>query len=154
MPYVPHVIPAALLATAIFASTKALAEYRHPAWFFLQTAKSLEIRGSELVVPVTSDVFAFNSHPMQTRGYLTAGEFVALWRNGKANFSDTPPNAVLTWVEGDQLREAEITLTGARLGPAALAVVFEFEFAAGDALPERAKNISLFVDGSGTSLDC
>ncbi|EDM72281.1 hypothetical protein RAZWK3B_08526 [Roseobacter sp. AzwK-3b] len=153
MNYVTHVIPAALLATAIFASTKAFAEYRQPNWFFVQTAKSIEIQGNKLVVPVKRDVFAFTSRPKRKHGYLTAGQFVALWKDGKANFTDTPPNAVLTWADVDRVHEAEIVLTGAHMGPSAAAVIFEFEFVVGAALPETARSISLFVDGSSRFLD-
>ena len=99
------------ITAAVFFSTSAIAEDAKPAeWLFVHTAQTAEMTSATtLVMPVTRDIFAFTDRPNRMHGYMNAHEFVSLWDEGEGDtFKADPPNAVLTWVDGDEMKEAEV----------------------------------------------
>jgi hypothetical protein len=58
-------------------------------------------------MPVTRDIFAFTDRPYRKHAYMTGEQFTSLWaKAGNNGFKTDPPNAVLTWVEGEDVKEA------------------------------------------------
>ena len=107
---------ATALVTGLFFSSSAIAEDAKPAeWLFVHTAQSAEMTSATtLVMPVTRDIFAFTDRPNRMHGYMNAHEFVSLWDEGEGDtFKADPPNAVLTWVDGDEMKEAELLILSA-----------------------------------------
>ena len=104
------------ITAAVFFSTSAIAEDAKPAeWLFVHTAQTAEMTSdTTLVMPVTRDIFAFTDRPNRMHGYMNAHEFVSLWDEGEGDtFKADPPNAVLTWVDGDEMKEAEVLIFSA-----------------------------------------
>ena len=107
---------ATALITGLFFSSSAIAEDAKPAeWLFVHTAQTAEMTSpTTLVMPATRDIFAFTDRPNRMHGYLNAHEFVSLWDEGEGDtFKADPPNAVLTWVDGGELKEAELLIISA-----------------------------------------
>ena len=97
------------ITAAVFFSTSAIAEDAKPAeWLFVHTAQTAEMTSATtLVMPVTRDIFAFTDRPNRMHAYMNAHEYVSLWDEGEGDtFKADPPNAVLTWVDGDEMKEA------------------------------------------------
>jgi hypothetical protein len=84
-------------------------------WLFVHTADEAQvINTTTIVMPVTRDIFAFTDRPYRKHAYMTGEQFASLWADsGSDSFKADPPNAVLTWVDGEDVKEAELVITGA-----------------------------------------
>ena len=141
--------PLALIA-ALLLTSSAFAEEAKPAeWLFVHTSPTAEMTSdTTLVMPVTREIFAFTDRPNRQHGYLTAHAFVSLWDKGEGDtFKADPPNAVLTWIDGDKVKEAEVVITDASVLAQGKAISFEVKLEAGEALSGQMQRLSLFIDG-------
>ena len=148
--------PLALIA-ALLLTSSAFAEEAKPAeWLFVHTSPTAEMTSdTTLVMPVTREIFAFTDRPNRKHGYLTAHAFVSLWDKVEGDtFKADPPNAVLTWVDGDKVHEAEVVITDASVLAHGKAISFEVKLEAGEALSGQMQRLSLFIDGSYTPWIC
>jgi hypothetical protein len=108
-----------IIILSLMASTFTFAEDK-PAqeeWLFVHTADEAQvINNTTIVMPVTRDVFAFTDRPYRKHAYMTGEQFASLWsKAGSNSFKTDPPNAVLTWVDGEDVKEAEVVITGASI---------------------------------------
>ena len=144
---------ATALVTGLFFSSSAIAEDVKPAeWLFVHTAQSAEMTSATtLVMPVTRDIFAFTDRPNRMHGYMNAHEFVSLWDEGEGDtFNADPPNAVLTWVDGDgEMKEAELLILSAEIVKHGREIAYEVKLEAGDTPADKLFGGSLFVDDDG-----
>jgi hypothetical protein len=105
-----------IIILSLMACTFAFAEDK-PAeeWLFVHTAEEAQvINNTTIVLPVKRDIFAFTDRPYRKHAYMTGEQFASLWaKAGNNGFKTDPPNAVLTWVEGKDVKEAELVITGA-----------------------------------------
>ncbi|MDC1059560.1 hypothetical protein OAQ28_08060 [Planktomarina temperata] len=122
-------------------------------WLFVHTAQSAEMTSATtLVMPVTRDIFAFTDRPNRMHGYMNAHEFVSLWDEGEGDtFNADPPNAVLTWVDSDEMKEAELLILSAEIVKHGREIAYEVKLEAGDTPADKLLGGSLFVDDGGTS---
>ena len=147
-----HILTVATaLVTGLFFSSSAIAEdAAKPAeWLFVHTAQSAEMTSATtLVMPATRDIFAFTDRPNRQHGYLNAHEFVSLWDEGEGDtFKADPPNAVLTWVDGDEMKEAEVLIIGAETVGHGREIAYEVKLEAGSDMPVgKMGSASFFVD--------
>jgi hypothetical protein len=82
-----------------------------------------------LVMPVEREIFAFTDRPNRSQGYLTAERFAGMWADDKGDsFKADPPNAVLTWVNGDKVREEKLVITSASAAADSKSIVYEVKF--------------------------
>ena len=140
--------PLALIAALLLTSSAFAEEAKPVEWLFVQTAPTAEMTSdTTLVMPVTREIFAFTDRPNRKHGYLTAHAFVSLWDKGEGNtFKADPPNAVLTWLDGDKVHEAEVVITDASVLAHGKAISFELKLEAGEAPSGKMQGVSLFVD--------
>jgi len=145
---------ATALITGLFLNSSAIAEdAAKPAeWLFVHTAQTAEMTSdTTLVMPVTRDIFAFTDRPNRMHGYMKAHQFVTLWGEGEGDtFKADPPNAVLTWVDGDEMKEAEVLITNAKVvgDGYGTAVQYSVKLEAGETPEGNIGSASLFVDGT------
>ena len=140
---------ATALVTGLFFSSSAIAEDAKPAeWLFVHTAQSAEMTSATtLVMPATRDIFAFTDRPNRMHGYMNAHEFVSLWDESEGDtFKADPPNAVLTWVDGDEMKEAELLILSAETVIHGREIAYEVKLEAGQAPAGKVGSASLFVD--------
>ncbi|MDG2045830.1 MAG: hypothetical protein P8J79_01325 [Halioglobus sp.] len=102
-------------------------------------------------MPFTRDIFGFTDRPNRQHTYLTAYEFTSLWsEESDDSFSADPPNAVLTWFDGEQLREVEVIVNSATVSSDGVqeSVVYEVKLET-DQMPDAQMSFaSFFVDSS------
>ena len=137
------------ITAAVFFSTSAIAEDAKPAeWLFVHTAQTAEMTlDTTLVMPVTRDIFAFTDRPNRMHAYMNAHEYVSLWDEGEGDtFKADPPNAVLTWVDGDEMKEAELLILSAETVSHGRAIAYEVKLEAGDVVSGKLRAASFFVD--------
>ena len=85
-------------------------------WLLVHTATEATATNSNtLVMPLTNDIFAFSDRPYRDYLYLNGEQYASLWDDNEEtdNFYTDPPNAVLTWVDGDEVKEVEVVITDA-----------------------------------------
>ena len=142
---------ATALVTGLFFSSSAIAEDAKPAeWLFVHTAQTAEMTSATtLVMPVTRDIFAFTDRPNRMHAYMKAPQFVSLWDEGEGDtFKADPPNAVLTWVDGDEMKEAELLILSAETVSHGREIAYEVKLEAGQAPAGKVSSASLFVDSN------
>ena len=126
-----------------------------PEWLYVQTAATAQMTSdTTLEIPITRDVFGFTDRPNRRHAYFTASEFEAFWSEEGANsFSEDPPNAVLTWLDGEEQREAEITLNSATVYADGIqeSLVYEVTLETEQMPDAQMSYVSLFVD---SNTDC
>jgi hypothetical protein len=124
-----------------------------PGWLYVQTAATAKMTSDTVLeIPFTRDVFGFTDRPDRKQAYLTAFEFASLWTAEGANsFSADAPNAVLTWLVGEEQREAEVIIKNATVyaDGAQESLVYEVTLEAGQMPDAQMSSVSLFVDSSG-----
>ena len=148
---------ATALITGLFFSSSAIAEEAKPAeWLFVHTAQTAEMTSpTTLVMPATRDIFAFTDRPNRMHGYMNAHEFVSLWDEGEGDtFKADPPNAVLTWVDGDEMKEAEVLIIGAETVSHGREIAYEVKLEAGSTPVGKMGSASFFVDPKGRLFCC
>jgi hypothetical protein len=94
-------------------------------------------------MPVTRDIFAFTDRPYRQHAYMTGEQFASLWADsGSDSFKTDPPNAVLTWVEGEDVKEAEVVIKDASIDGNSITYTTN----AHSNTVGTIKSVSLFVD--------
>ena len=140
---------ATALITGLFFSSSAIAEDAKPAeWLFVHTAETAEMTSATtLVMSTTRDIFAFTDRPNRMHGYLNAHEYASLWDKGEGDtFKADPPNAVLTWVDGDEMKEAEVVITDVSVSENGRMLFYTLDVEVGSLDIGMINYASLFVD--------
>lgn len=106
-------------------------------------AKRLTLTG---VSPVT---LFFSDRPERVAGNMRTAHFEDFWKGGKDSFLQDPPNADLSILEGDTLRQVVVVLRDPRLEGEDLS--YAVEVLEGD-LPATGAEASLFIDVIGMPL--
>ena len=122
--------------------------------FFVQTAPGFQVEGDVLTLPYEREIFGFTDLPYRLHRYLDSYEFAHLWWGGDDNFSDTPPNALLTRFANGEPRESKLPLSAAHSHNDEQSISYVFTFEGGDALPQSAEHASCLVDNTrGCAMD-
>lgn len=133
----------------LFFANSATAEDAKPAqWLFIHTAETAEMTSATtLVMPVTREIFAFTDRPSRQHAYMNAHEYASLWDEGEGDtFKADPPNAVLTWVDGEEVKEAEVVVSDVSISENSRTLLYTLSVEEG-ALPVSGLiSVSLFVD--------
>lgn len=148
---------ATALITGLSFNSSAIAEDAKPAeWLFVHTAETAEMTSATtLVMPATRDIFAFTDRPNRMHAYLNAHEFVSFWDEGEGDtFKADPPNAVLTWVNGGEIKEAELLIISAETVDHGRKIAYEVKLEAGVTPPRLMGLNSLFVDDACIKITC
>jgi hypothetical protein len=118
-------------------------------WLFVHTAtQAISTNSNTLVMPVTNDIFAFSDRPYRDYAYLNGEEYASLWDDNQEtdNFYTDPPNAVLTWVDGDEVKELEVVITDTDFDGDNIIYTFENSNLTAN---QSFEDVSLFVDVDG-----
>ena len=114
-------------------------------WLFVHTADNTQVTNTTIVMPMTNDIFAFTDRPYRKHFYMNGEQFTSLWDDNEEidNFYTDPPNAVLTWVDGDEVKEVEVVITDADFD--GVNIIYTIENATIKA-NQPLEGVSLFVD--------
>ena len=115
-------------------------------WLLVHTAtQATATNSTTLVMPLTNDIFAFSDRPYRDYLYLNGEQYASLWDDNEEtdNFYTDPPNAVLTWVDGDEVKEVEVVITDADFD--GVNIIYTIENATIKA-NQPLEGVSLFVD--------
>ena len=118
-------------------------------WLFVHTADNTQVTNTTIVMPMTNDIFAFTDRPYRKHFYMNGEQFTSLWDDNEEidNFYTDPPNAVLTWVDGDEVKEVEVVITDADFDGDN--IIYTINETSG-IITDNIENVSLFVDPIGS----
>jgi hypothetical protein len=142
--------PAVPLASAVAQAVKEPAKQAD--FLFVQTAKGMTFDKStnkltlEGVSPIT--IF-FTDRPERIAGHMKTTAFVPFWSTGKDSFLSDPPNADVSILEGDKLRQMVVVLQAPALKSDAL--TYTVKVLQGD-VPTKGADVSVFIDIIGMPL--
>ncbi len=114
-------------------------------FLFVHTAENAQVTNSTtIIMPLKRDIFAFTDRPLREHLYLNGKQYASLWSYNKANsFKTDPPNAVLTWVDGDVIKELEVIITNTTYDGANITYTIKDNLGINVG---KIENVSLFVD--------
>jgi hypothetical protein len=109
---------AAALAAPVVPMSSAMAQAvkepaKQPDFLFVQTAKSMSFDKStnKLTLDgISSTTLFFSDRPERIAGNMKTTAFVPFWSTGKDSFLSDPPNADISILEGDKLRQVVAVL--------------------------------------------
>ena len=144
------------LATVLAGSRLARAQSSDPSgkadFLFVQTASGMRFDAatSQLVLIGVSPVtLFFSDRPERIAGNMRTAAFVPFWSEGKNSFLSDPPNADVSIIDGETLRQTVVVLQDPVLDGEDLA--YTVEVIDGD-LPETGSEVSVFIDIIGMPL--
>ena len=119
-------------------------ESEEPEFLFVVSAGSGSVEDGTLTLVAVPSVVYFSDRPSRIAGHRSVEDFVAAWGQGEDSFSADPPNAVLSLLAAEGVKDSVIELSSAELDGDALR--FGFDVIEGSP-PEGAFGpASLFID--------
>ena len=116
----------------------------------MQNAKSITYADGKLTLKgVNPATVMFSDRPERLASHMTTAKFVPFWSEGKDSFLKNPPNATLSFLEGDELADAVVTLRDPVLAGDDLS--YDVKVLEGK-IPASAGLGSLFIDVIGMPL--
>ncbi len=147
------ILMSAALALPVLHVTAAAAEEAKQADFlFVQTAKGMTFdkASSKLtLVDVSPITVMFTDRPERIAGNMKTARFVPFWSEGKDSFLKDPPNADISIVEGDSMRQVVATLEQPELKDGNLS--YTVKILEGE-MPASGSDVSVFIDVIGMPL--
>jgi hypothetical protein len=142
---------AAALAAPVVPVSAALAQAvkqpaKQPDFLFVQTAKGMSFDKSTnklTLEGVSSTTLFFSDRPERIAGNMKTAAFVPFWSTGKDSFLSDPPNADISILEGDQLRQVVAVLQSPVLKDDTL--TYTVKVLQGD-MPTKGSDVSVFID--------
>jgi len=118
---------------------------------FVQSAHEMTFDGERLTLHGLSPAtLFFSDRPERLVGHLTPRQFVELWAEGENSFASDPPNAVLSFLDGDdEIEDAIFVLSEPRLEGDA--ITYKIAVLEGN-VPGSSTSCSLFIDPFGRPL--
>lgn len=149
------------LIASLLPFTKALGQPEQPStspetsdldFLFVQTAKSMSYAPATkrlTLVDVSPVTLFFSDRPQRIAGNMRTAAFVPFWSTGSDSFLSDPPNADLSILEGNTLRQMVVVLKDPVLEADSL--TYTVEVVDGD-IPSSGNDVSVFIDIIGMPL--
>jgi hypothetical protein len=121
-------------------------------FLFVQTANSMaydKATGKLTLQGVSPITVFFSDRPERIAGNMKTAAFVPFWSKGNESFLSDPPNADISIVEGETLRQVVAVLETPVLKGSALS--YTVKVLQGD-MPAKGADVSVFIDVIGMPL--
>jgi hypothetical protein len=121
-------------------------------FLFVQTADSMsydKANNKLTLVDVGTSTLFFSDRPERVAGNMTTAAFVPFWSKGTDSFLSDPPNADLSIMEGNQLKQVVVVLKDPQLDGADLS--YTVQVVDGE-IPDKGSEVSVFIDVIGMPL--
>jgi hypothetical protein len=117
---------------------------------YVQNAKEVTYKDGRLtLIDVSPMVVFFANRPYRLAGHVHISEYLQDWGNVQDSFKDDPPNATLSFLDGDDMNSVAVELMHPRLQGADL--VYDVKILEGT-MPSKGGAGSLFIDIIGMPL--
>lgn len=121
-------------------------------FLFVQTASAMTFdkATSKLTLQgVGGTTLFFSDRPERVAGNMKTAAFVPFWSKGKDSFLSDPPNADLSIIEGNELKQVVVVLQEPALNGTDLS--YSVKIVSGE-MPEKGSDVSVFIDIIGMPL--
>ena len=121
-------------------------------FLFVQTADAMSFdkATSKLTLEgVAGQTLFFSDRPERIAGNMKTAAFVPFWSTGKDSFLSDPPNADLSIMEGNQLKQVVVVLKDPEIDGDKL--TYTVQMVEGE-MPAKGSDISVFIDIIGMPL--
>jgi hypothetical protein len=139
----------AFLTSSLMSNSAIAEDAKNVEWLAVHTSETAEMTSSTtFVMSAAREIFAFSDRPNREYAHLNAYEFEMLWDGSEGGgFKSIPPNAVITWPQGDEMNEAEVIITNTRVISYGREIELSIELLTGS-IPSgvELQNVSLFID--------
>ena len=135
-----------LLSTLFIIACTSETKTSDESWLLVHTAENAQVTNSTtIIMPLTSDVFAFTDRPYRKHLYLNGKQFASLWSTDETNgFKKDPPNAVLTWVDKGEVKKLEVIIINTSFNEGNITYSIKEN---SEIVFDTIKYVSLFIDG-------
>lgn len=116
---------------------------------FVQTSKGMtfdKTSGKLTLADISPITLFFSDRPERIAGNMQTAVFSPFWAKGKNSFLSDPPNADLSILDGDVLRQVVVVLRDPALEGDNF--TYNVKILKGD-MPDKAADVSLFIDVVG-----
>ena len=134
-------LAAAFVAPRAFADDTSAIDY-----LLVQTAKGLafdKATSTLSLVDVSPITLFFSDRPERTAGNMETSAFIPFWSRGKDSFAKNPPNADVSIIEGEGMRQVVAVLEDPVLEGSTLR--YKVKILQGD-MPATGADVSVFID--------
>lgn len=121
-------------------------------FLFVQTADSMTFdkdAGTLTLDGISGNTLFFSDRPERIAGNMSTDRFVPFWSTGKDSFLSDPPNADVSILEGNELKQVVVVLHDPVLDGDAL--TYKVDVIDGE-MPEKGADPSVFIDIIGMPL--
>jgi hypothetical protein len=115
-------------------------------FLFVQSAKGMtfdKVRNALTLTGVSPVTIFFTDRPERIAGNMKTARFVPFWSEGKDSFKSNPPNADVSIIEGEELRQIVAELQDPMLKGDDL--TYTVKILQGD-MPAKGADVSVFID--------
>jgi hypothetical protein len=115
-------------------------------YLFVQTSKGMafdEATNTLSLTNVSPITLFFADRPERVAGNMKTGAFIPFWSHGKDSFAKDPPNADISIIEGDAMRQVVAVLQDPVLEGDTLR--YKVKILQGD-MPAKGADVSVFID--------
>ena len=143
---------AALAGSSFALAGRGLADTKIADFLFVQNSKGLTFDKSAnklTLTGVSPITLFFTDRPERLAGNMKTTAFIPFWGEGADSFKSNPPNADVSILEGDKLRQVVVELRDPVL--AADALNYNINVLRGE-MPATGANVSVFIDIIGRPL--
>lgn len=115
-------------------------------YLLVQTARGLtfdKAANTLSLVGVSPITLFFADRPERVAGNMKTSAFIPFWSQGKDSFAKDPPNADVSIIEGDAMRQVVVVLQEPSLEGDTLR--YKVKLVQGD-MPDRGADVSVFID--------
>jgi len=135
------VLTAAGISTRTFADDDKTVDY-----LLVQTSKGMtfdKATNTLSLIGVSPITLFFADRPERIAGNMKTSAFIPFWSHGKDSFAKDPPNADVSILEGEQLRQVVVVLRDPVLKADTL--TYTVKILQGE-MPEKGADVSVFID--------
>lgn len=146
------IIAGGIAAAAAITAGDASAAAKKADFLFVQTSKGMSFdraTGQLTLAGVSPVTLYFTDRPQRIAGNMKTTRFIPFWNEGADSFRSNPPNADLSIVEGQSLRQVVVELQDPVLKGDEL--TYKVKIITGD-MPATAEAVSVFIDIIGRPL--
>ncbi len=139
-------LAASTIATALIADRAIADDTSATDYLLVQTAKGLafdKTTSALSLVDVSPITLFFSDRPERLAGNMKTSSFIPFWSRGKDSFARNPPNADVSIIEGDAMRQVVAVLQDPSLEGDTLR--YKVKVLQGD-MPEKGADVSVFID--------
>ena len=119
---------------------------------FVQVAGNMTAEGDQVtfhgLAPAT---LFFSDRPQRVVGHMSAQQFVDEWDKGENSFAADPPNAVISFLDGDDETPADAIVVIKEPRLEGDSITYTVQLLEGS-LPAKAESCSVFIDPFGRPL--